>query len=71
PDKYLSPENPDADKFVFSLGGSVKIGEHLGLDVAYMLENLKEREVFNEELQFGGNYKSLNNIFGVTLNYEF
>lgn len=71
PDKYYSPENPDADKFVFSLGGSVKFGEHFGLDVAYMLENLKEREVFNEEIQFGGNYKSLYNTIGVTLNYVF
>ncbi len=71
PDDYLSPENPDAQKFVISGGGSVKLSEHLKLDLAYMLENYKEREVKNSELNFSGNYKSLKNIFGLTLNYEF
>lgn len=70
-DNNLSPENPDADKFVFSAGGSIKIGEHLKVDLAYMLENFKQREVNNPELNFAGNYKSINNVFGVTLNYEF
>lgn len=71
PDEQLSPDNPDADKFIFSAGASYKINEKFSIDVAYMLENLKEREVMNAELNFGGNFKSLFNIFGVTLNYEF
>ncbi len=70
-DGYVSPENPDADRFMFSLGGSVKFGEHIGVDLAYMLQNIKERESINVENNFGGNYKSLVNIFGVTLNYTF
>jgi len=70
-DKYVSPENPDADRYMFSLGGSKKFGEHFSLDVAYMLQNVKEREVTNAETNFGGNYKSLINIFGITLNYQF
>jgi long-chain fatty acid transport protein len=71
PDEKVSPENPDADKFVFSAGGSVKLGDNFTVDIAYLLENYKEREVSNSELNFSGTYKSLNTIFGVTLNYKF
>jgi len=71
PDDYLSPANPDADKFAFSAGGSIMFSEKITLDVAYMLESMREREVTNSELQFSGNYKSLSNIFGLTLNYVF
>lgn len=71
PDEYLSPANPDADKFAFSAGGSIMFTEKISLDVAYMLESMREREVSNSELQFSGNYKSLSNIFGLTLNYVF
>ena len=70
-DQYVSPDNPDNDRFLFSLGGSVKFGEHVSVDLAYMLQNIKEREVMNEQYNFGGNYKSLINIFGITVNYQF
>lgn len=71
PDEYVSPENPDNDRFIFSLGGSLKFTENASIDAAYMLQNIKEHEVMNEQYNFGGNYKSLINIFGVTLNYQF
>jgi long-chain fatty acid transport protein len=70
-DEYVSPENPDADRFMFSLGGSLHFGENIDVDLAYMLQNIKERETNNVENAFGGNYKSLVNIFGITLNYRF
>ena len=70
-DKYLSPENPDNDRLIASLGGTYKFTEKFSVDVAYMLQNIKEREVNNEEFNFGGNYKSLINIVGITLNYQF
>ena len=71
PDDYLSPANPDSDKFSFSVGGSFMFSEKISLDVAYMLESMREREVSNSELQFSGNYKSVSNNFGLTLNYVF
>ena len=70
-DQYISPENPDNNRFMVSLGGTIKFGENFSVDVAYMLQNIKERESMNEQYHFEGTYKSLNNIFGVTLNYEF
>jgi long-chain fatty acid transport protein len=71
PDASVSPENPDNDRFMFSVGGTLRFGEHVSVDVAYMLQNIKEREVNNEQYNFAGNYKSLINIFGCTLNYQF
>jgi len=71
PDEYLAPDNPDNDRFMFSLGGTIKFGENASVDLAYMLQNIKEREVMNEQYNFSGNYKSLINIFGITLNYQF
>ena len=56
---------------MFSLGGTIKFGDHVSIDLAYMLQNIKEREAINIETNFGGNYKSLLNIFGITLNYQF
>lgn len=70
-DDYISPESPDNDRFMFSLGGSKKFGEHFSVDLAYMLQNIKEREAVNVETNFGGNFKSLVNIFGITMNYQF
>jgi long-chain fatty acid transport protein len=70
-DDCLSPENPDNDRLMFSLGGSMKFGEHVSVDLAYMLQNMKEREALNVETNFGGSYKSIVNIFGITLNYQF
>jgi long-subunit fatty acid transport protein len=56
---------------MFSLGGSINFGEHFSADLAYMLQNVKERESMNEQYNFEGTYKSLVNIFGITLNYQF
>ncbi len=70
-DEHVSPENPDNDRYMFALGGSIQFGENVTVDLAYMLQNIKEREVLNRESNFGGNYKSLVNIFGITLNYQF
>lgn len=71
PSEYLYPDNPDNDRFMFSLGGTVRFGEKLSVDIAYMLQNIKEHETLNTETGFEGSYKSLNNIFGFTLNYHF
>lgn len=71
PDNHVVPDNPDNDRYIFSAGGSMKFGEHVSVDLAYMLQNVKEREVMNEQYNFSGNYKSIINIFGFTLNYQF
>lgn len=70
PDDYVHPSQPDADRFMFSLGGTVHFGERISVDLAYMLQNIKEREAVNVENNFGGSFKSIINIFGITLNYH-
>jgi len=70
-DENVSPDFPDGDKYVLSLGGSLNFGENFSIDLAYMLENFREREVINSELGFAGTYKSYVSIFGLTLNYDF
>jgi long-chain fatty acid transport protein len=71
PYDHLSPDDPDNDRFMFSLGGTVRFGEKVSVDLAYMLQNIKEHETANVETGFSGSFKSLNNIFGFTLNYHF
>lgn len=70
-DAYVSPQNPDNDRFMFSLGGTFNFNDNFSVDAAYMLQNVKERESMNEQYNLEGTYKSLVNIFGVTLNYQF
>ena len=70
-DAYASPDNFDNDTYLFTCGGSLNFGEHFGIDIAYMLQNIKEREADNNETMFSGNYKSFMNCFGLTLNYRF
>ena len=71
PSNHLYPDDPDNDRFMFSLGGTVRFNEKFSVDIAYMLQNIKEHETSNVETGFDGSFKSLNNIFGFTLNYHF
>ncbi|MBK8873202.1 MAG: outer membrane protein transport protein [Bacteroidetes bacterium] len=71
PDESMLPDNPDSDRFIFSLGGNIKFNEKTSLDLFYQLENYKEREVSNTELRFAGSYKTNVNNFGLAINYQF
>jgi long-chain fatty acid transport protein len=70
-DDYASPADMHNETFHFSLGTTFHIGTSASIDIAYQLLNIRERESFNEELQFGGNYKTQKNNFGLTFNYQF
>ncbi|MBK7968168.1 MAG: outer membrane protein transport protein [Bacteroidetes bacterium] len=71
PDESMLPDNPDSERFIFSLGGNIKFNEKTSLDLFYQLENYKEREVSNTELRFAGSYKTNVNNFGLAINYQF
>lgn len=71
PDEAVLPGNPDNDRFLVSLGGTIRFTEAVSLDAGWQLENYKEREVNNTSLQFSGSYKTISNNFGLALNYEF
>lgn len=70
-DDRLDPRFPDADRYVFSAGGSFRTGESMVIDVVYMLENFTERESLNINYNFRATYKTFRNFIGVSLNYEF
>lgn len=71
PDATVLPDNPDNDRFLLSLGGTIRFTETIALDAGWQLENYKEREVNNTSMQFSGSYKTISNNFGLALNYEF
>lgn len=71
PDDAVLPNNPDNDRFLLSLGGTIRFNEAISLDAGWQLENYKEREVNNTSMQFSGSYKTISNNFGLALNYEF
>ncbi|HEX5003309.1 MAG TPA: outer membrane protein transport protein [Bacteroidia bacterium] len=70
-DEHLTPELPDADRFIGSLGLTVRFSETFSADLAFLTENNREREVYNYAIAFGGTYKTITNHFGFTLNYDF
>lgn len=70
-DGYLSPELPDANKTVLTLGAGYEITEKFSVDFAFMYENYAERKDTNTETQFSGKYKTSVTVFGLGVNYAF
>lgn len=71
PTEYLSPEFPDANKIILTLGAGFKINEKLGIDLAVGAENYFERKGKFIDANFNGSFKSNNLTFGLALNYNF
>lgn len=71
PAEYLSPEFPDANKIILTLGAGYKLNEKLGMDLAVGAENYFERKGKFIDSNFNGSFKSNNLTFGLALNYNF
>lgn len=72
PDKYVSPEVPDADKTILAFGASYKLKKGWSLEASFMFEEVKERkEAGNETYNFNGTYKSMNYVAGLGVQYAF
>ena len=69
-DGYLSPELPDANKILGSVGLTYNPIEKLGISAYYTYENLMERNGTNTESNFSGTYKTIVNIVGVGIHYN-
>jgi len=71
-DGYLSPELPDASRFIVSGGITYRIKRHLYFEGTYMFESVKERkETSNLYNNFNGTYKTYLNHIGLGLQYNF
>lgn len=70
-DESASPADMQNETFHFSLGTTFHFGKNTTLDLAYQLMNIREREAYNIEFEFGGNYKTQMNNLGLTFSYLF
>jgi long-chain fatty acid transport protein len=70
-DESASPADMQNETFHFSLGTTFHFGKNTALDLGYQLMNIREREAYNDEFEFGGNYKTQMNNFGLTFSYLF
>jgi long-chain fatty acid transport protein len=71
PDDRITPEFPDADRYTGALGLTVHFSETFYADLAFLVENTRELEVYNSDIEFGGTYKTIYNHFGFTVNFDF
>ncbi len=71
-DGYLSPELPDANKFILAGGFTYRVKRHLYFEGSIMFEDVIERkETSNSNDNFNGTYKSYLYIIGLGLQYNF
>lgn len=70
-DGYISPELPDANKFLGSFGLTYNPTEKIAISAYYAYENLMERKGTNNETNFSGTYKTIVNVVGVGIHYNF
>ncbi len=71
-DGYVSPELPDADRFIVSAGFSLQLKKGWSVEGTLLFEDVRERkEENNEQNNFNGTYKSYLYGAGVGLQYAF
>ena len=51
-DGYVTPDIPDASKYVFSCGLTFKPIDKIEIDISYLFETIKERQDVNKETMF-------------------
>ncbi len=68
---YVTPDNPDANKYVFAAGITLKATEKIDIDFGYLFETLKERQDTNSETLFKGSYNTIANCIGLGINFKF
>jgi len=60
-DGYVSPELPDADQFVFTMGAGVKVGDILEFDVSWIHQD-SEREASLDAANFSAKYRRIADV---------
>jgi long-chain fatty acid transport protein len=68
---YLSPDLPDANKFIFSAGLTLKLNDRINLTACYAFETKKERQDINDQTQLAGSYNSLMHGAGIGIHFKF
>jgi long-chain fatty acid transport protein len=69
--EFLSPDLPDANKFIFAAGMTLKVSEAFHLTASYVFETKKERQATNQQTQLTGSYNSLMHGAGIGIHIKF
>ncbi len=69
-DEYVSPDLPDADRQILTVGASYNVSNSFTIDVCYNYENLNERNGEYLQENFAGQYKTRVHIVGIGVNYN-
>ncbi len=69
PDNRVEPSLPEGNRNIYNIGFGYKMGK-ISFDFAYMLLLQDDRKVTNSVDNFNGTYKSMANLFGLTLGYS-
>ncbi|WP_129716064.1 OmpP1/FadL family transporter [Pedobacter sp. SYP-B3415] len=67
---YVTPEVPDADRWLLSAGLGYKPDERFQIDLSFLYENVKSRTETNLETNLSGTFKTAAYIPGISLSYK-
>ncbi|WP_051130032.1 OmpP1/FadL family transporter [Pedobacter arcticus] len=70
-DGYVTPEAPDANRFILSAGLGYDISKKFVIDLSFLYEAVKEREQTNLESNLSGTFKTHVYIPGIGVSYKF
>lgn len=70
-DGYLTPETPDADKYVVTCGAGIQINKNFIADLSFLYITTKKRTDTNNETGFSGTWKTNSFIPGINLTFNF
>ncbi|HKR06233.1 MAG TPA: outer membrane protein transport protein, partial [Bacteroidia bacterium] len=70
-DGFLTPETPDADKFVVTCGTGILINKNFNADLSFLYVTTKKRFDTNIETGFSGTWKTTSIIPGINLTLNF
>jgi long-chain fatty acid transport protein len=70
-DGYLTPETPDADKYVLTCGAGILINKYFNADFSLLYVTAKKRFDTNIETGFSGTWKTTSIIPGINLTLNF
>jgi long-chain fatty acid transport protein len=71
PTEHVTPDCPDANKILFSLGLGYKLNDKLSADLVIAVENYFERKAQDVATNFSGSYKTVKYLAGIGFNYDF
>lgn len=70
-DGYVTPEAPDANRIELTAGLGYTASKHFTLDASFLFADIMKRTQVNTETNFGGTFKSLAYIPGLSIAYHF